>query len=821
MASEVQFDKLFEEQEKEKQVNRYVQPATYNNKIGEDDSIFIDDSKDREKTEVDMAKEKLGLGAKEIKEEPNEEPVIENAQNKLFAKEKEEEWQARSMKSGINRFVYEDDGKKEHIDPAKQKDREYLNSLYGGQNDNENPIINAEDYDDYKEKMREFNERKNKVERDESYSGEKPSAPSYNFDIEPQKENVNANKYKIAESIDGLNDNPSYNSNNQNSSFVSRNNALFDDIENKSNASNNDEDDDSEDLLDPLDNDLEENAIVEDAAEDYIKPSTFGNEEKKPTYDKRSDYVSDEKSSDLSSSINNTFNLNSNPRNFNFEVINGPTDQDKKDPDFTYNDEYVRPPVSLLHTYESKNNNPEDVTNNIEILENTLNEFGIPAKVEGVCRGAAVTRYELRMPSGIPVRKVEAHASDIELALAARSSIRIEAPIKGKSAVGIEVPNASVDIVGLKDIVSSTDFVTSKKPLNFALGKDIDGSVRCCDLAKMPHLLVAGSTNSGKSVCLNALLISLIYHTSPRDLRIMLVDPKQVEFTIFNNLPHMLLPKAIVDPKKVMNAFDWLINEMERRYTLFRDNYVRKLDEYNNLSDVISGKKPKLPNIVLIVDELADLVVTLNRKELDERIIRLTQKARAAGIHLILATQRPSVDIITGVIKVNLPSRIAFAVTSAVDSKTILGTGGAENLLGRGDMIYSPTDGEPVRVQGAFVDTDEVRDVVEFVKQNNKSNYDPNIAKEINGESAPQGGGSYNATPAVDSLMPDALKLVIENGQASSSMLQRRFAIGFQRASKIIDQMQQAGFISSNEGAKPRVVYITMEDYNKLYGGGN
>jgi len=282
----------------------------------------------------------------------------------------------------------------------------------------------------------------------------------------------------------------------------------------------------------------------------------------------------------------------------------------------------------------------------------------------------------------------------------------------------------------------------------------------------------------------------------------------------------LLMPKAITEAKKALNAFDWLINEMERRYMLFQETYVKNIKEYNSQPEVVERRVPKLPYIVLVVDELADLVVTTNKKELEEKIIRLTQKARAAGIHLILATQRPSVDIITGSIKINLPSRIAFAVSSFVDSKTILDQAGAEKLLGRGDMLYAPSGSEPIRVQGAFVDTPEVKRVVDFVKENNPCVYDPMIEKFINAESGPVGGASVGASGGeeFDSLMPDALKLVIENNQASISMLQRRFSIGFSRAARIIDQMECAKFISSSDGSKPRNVYITMDDYNNIYG---
>lgn len=531
---------------------------------------------------------------------------------------------------------------------------------------------------------------------------------------------------------------------------------------------------------------------------------------------------------DVGTSLGKTYNL---PKSLmpQTPIVNGVSvsgqEEPEKDngPDFKYTSKYVRPPIDLLKTYI----NGEDLTTNhernIEVLERALEEFGIPAKVEAVRRGASVTRYELHMPAGISVKKIHAHASDIALALAAKGDVRIETPIKGKSAVGIEVPNAKIDTVGLKDIIASKEFTESKYPLNFALGKNVDGEVQCCNLAKMPHLLVAGSTGSGKSVCLNSLLISLIYKTSPQDLRLLLVDPKFVEFGVYNDLPHLLIPKVITDPKKALNALDWLVNEMERRYLLFQDCYVRNVEEYNAQEEVTSKKWQKLPYLIAIIDEFGDIILTAGRKELEEKIVRLTQKARAAGIHIILATQRPSVEVITGTIKANLPARISFKVTSVVDSKTILDSGGAEKLIGRGDMLYSPSDSEPMRLQGAFVDTPEIKQITEFVKQNNKAVYDERISNFINKE----GGQGANGNPAsvgassgeeFDSIMPDALKLVIENGQASISMLQRRFSIGFSRAARIIDQMEQAKFISSSDGSKPRSVFITMEDYNQIYG---
>ena len=481
---------------------------------------------------------------------------------------------------------------------------------------------------------------------------------------------------------------------------------------------------------------------------------------------------------------------------------------------------YIRPPLDLLDTVSvDLSTLNEDVVGKREKLENVLEQFNIPAKVIGVVVGPAVTRYELEMPPGITVKKVTAHADDIALALASKGGIRIEAPIPGKSAVGIEVPNEKIATVGLKEVINSKEFYSNKNPLAFALGKDIAGNIRLCNLAKMPHLLVAGATNSGKSVCLNGILISLIYKTSPEDLRFILIDPKRVEFSMYNGLPHLMLPNVITEADKAINAFNWAINEMERRFGLFQETRARNLEEYNNLPEVISGEKKKLPMIIIMVDELADLIMC-NKKEIEEKIMRLAQKARAAGIHLILATQRPSVDVITGTIKANFPSRIAFSVTSFQDSRTILDQGGAENLLGRGDMLYAPVDAaEPSRIQGAYVSGEEVYKVVEFVKDNNPGDFDEEVESKILTVHKTGGGAEGDDDGAgYDPLLPQALKMFIQNGQASISVIQRRFLVGYPRAARIVDQMEKANYISPQDGSKPRSVYLTMEQFEQIFG---
>ena len=473
---------------------------------------------------------------------------------------------------------------------------------------------------------------------------------------------------------------------------------------------------------------------------------------------------------------------------------------------------YVRPPMGLLSTISTNiEDYADDYLEKSQQLERVLNEFRVPAKVIAVTRGPAVTRYELQMPAGVSVKKITQHAEDIAMTLASNGAVRIEAPIPGKNAVGVEVPNNTIATIALKDIIESREFIKSKSHLSFCLGKDISGNSKICDLAKMPHLLVAGATGSGKSVCLNSLIISLLYKSSPEDLRLILIDPKRVEFYVYNGLPHLMLPDVITEADKAINAFNWAINEMERRFQLFQDTNVKNLAEYNALPEILNGTKPKMPMIVIIVDELADLMLT-NKRDVEDKIMRIAAKARAAGIHLVLATQRPSVDVITGTIKANLPSRIAFSVTSFADSKTILDGGGADKLLGKGDMLYAPIDyPEAKRIQGAFVSNDEVKAIVEFIKQNNKAYFDEEIEQVINQKISNNGfvNGSYENE--VDELLQPALKLIIESGQASISMLQRRFAIGYARAARIIDQMELMKYVSPSDGSKARNVYITME----------
>ena len=482
---------------------------------------------------------------------------------------------------------------------------------------------------------------------------------------------------------------------------------------------------------------------------------------------------------------------------------------------------YVAPPAYLLNYLENPVRiSDEELQDNIDRLEQVLEDFKVPAKVNNVQVGPAVTRYELTMPRGISVNKIAQMADDIAMTLASNGSIRVEAPIPGKTSVGIEVPNNQVSGVSLRELIESEEFKARGNPLSFVLGKDINGDIIFCNLDKMPHVLVAGSTGSGKSVCLNTMLLSMCYKAGPQDLRLILVDPKMVEFSTYNGLPHLLIPEVIIGKDLTINALDWAIKEMERRYALFAKNKVVNINEFNKLDMVKSGKEDKLPFIVIVVDELADLMLEAKR-EIEDRIAKLAAKARAAGIHLVLATQRPSVDVITGTVKANLPSRIAFALTNYMDSKTVLDGGGAEKLLGKGDMLFKPQDKpEPRRIQGAYVSNPEIAKVVQFIKDHNNPVYDESAGRAIKNPHADkaQGGESFERDVEFDPVLKDALRMFIQVKQASASMIQRRYSVGSSRAGRIIDQMEIAGFVGPMDGAKPRQVLITMEEFKAIFG---
>lgn len=488
------------------------------------------------------------------------------------------------------------------------------------------------------------------------------------------------------------------------------------------------------------------------------------------------------------------------------------------------NKKYVKPPVSLLTVESTDMSQIEASTASKSLtLEQTLSSFKIKAKVNQVVVGPAITMYEMCMPQGISVRSIARYSDDMAMALEARGSIRILAPIPGKNAVGVEVPNEKSAIVGFKEVFETGEFDKYKdEPLSFVLGKDIYGHYQFCNLAKAPHVLIAGSTGSGKSVCLNILILSLIYKCSPKEVRFILVDPKRVEFAIYEGLPHLMLPSIITEPEKAVNALNWAVNEMERRFRLFQQLKIKNIVEFNNLEDVKNGETEKMPYIVIIVDELADLM-SVARRDLEDKIQRLAAKARAAGMHLVLATQRPSTDVVTGTIKNNLPVRIAFSLASFVDSKTVLDQSGAEKLLGKGDMLYSSNGAEPKRFQSSLVTTEEITSIVEFVKSHNEPDYEDGIeqkmleSQENQAEQSSKPVVSSRNVAETDSQFVIALKIVVETRQASASMLQRRLRIGYNRAGSLIDAMQKMNYISPIENNK-RQVLITMDEFREIYG---
>ena len=480
---------------------------------------------------------------------------------------------------------------------------------------------------------------------------------------------------------------------------------------------------------------------------------------------------------------------------------------------------YVAPPLELLSVDNAGDElQGEDHELNKKNLEEIMLNFKVDGHVSGIVVGPTFTRYEINLSPGVSVKKILGIADDIAVGLGGKK-IRIEAPVPGKTCVGIEIPNTKRQSVGLRGVLERSNFFTSKSPLTVCLGRNISGDNITCNLADMPHLLVAGTTGAGKSVSLNVMLCSLLYKSSPEDLRLILVDPKRVELNRYNGLPHMLIKNAITDAPKVIRAMDWLISEMDNRYELFSKCGVNNISGYN-AKVLQSGQGKKLPYILMVIDEIGDLML-LVKNDIEDRIQRLAQLARAAGIHLIVATQRPDVNVITGTIKANLPSRIAFAVTTTGDSMTILGVGGAEKLLGKGDMLFSSrTAPEPARIQCAFLQDEEADAVTNFVRDKNDAFFDENIEKAIT--SAPQEGNVVgpDGQEEVDALFWEAVEFAISQGSISVTAIQRRFRLGFSRAGRIIDQMYERNFIAKSEGAKAREVLITQEQYNELMAGG-
>ncbi len=514
---------------------------------------------------------------------------------------------------------------------------------------------------------------------------------------------------------------------------------------------------------------------------------------------------------DLTSSALNVLEGNEEPRKPSIE-------------DMPLNDRYYAPPIALFSDVSQNTDaGAEDFTLKSEIIESTLAGFNIPAKVVNLVHGPTVTRYELEMPPGISVNKVPPLQNDIAMRLESPSGVLIEAPIPGKNLLGIQVPNTVKATVGMREILQSEAVTNAKKTsLTFVVGKDVVGNPIAIDLTKTPHLLVAGTTGSGKSVCLNCLIVSLIARYSPEELRLILIDPKQVEFEVYAHLPHLMIDEIVSEADKTISVLNWAIAEMERRYTLFRENVVKDIDDYN--ASIDTTKTRRLPKIVIIVDELSDLM-SASQDEIEKRLLRIAQKARSAGIHLVLATQRPSVDVITGVIKANLPSKIAFRVTSGIDSRTILDEVGAEKLLGYGDMLIKALNiyRNVERVQGAYIPDQDVKKITAYIKEHNKAYFDRAAEQAINAQPVQETHvneerAQSGADLGEEQLFIDAVQSVIVAGQASISMLRRRFGLGYAKAGQLIDKMEQMGYVSPFQGSKSRPVLISQEEFDEKYG---
>lgn len=490
---------------------------------------------------------------------------------------------------------------------------------------------------------------------------------------------------------------------------------------------------------------------------------------------------------------------------------------------------YQKPPVDCLEYANNAGamNYEEELKNNATKLVDTLNSFGVSTKIVDICRGPAVTRYELQPAAGVKISRITSLSDDIALALAA-SGVRIEAPIPNKSAIGIEIPNKNRATVSLREIIETPVYKNAKSKLNVALGKDITGNTICADIAKMPHLLIAGTTGSGKSVCLNSMIVSILYNSTPDEVKLLMIDPKQVEFTIYNGIPHLLVP-VVSDPRKAAGALGWAVTEMLQRYKMFSENSVRDIKGFNKLAQTSETLTP-MPHIVIFIDELSDLMMAAPN-EVEDSICRLAQMARAAGMHLVIATQRPSVNVITGIIKANIPSRIALSVSSQVDSRTIIDTAGAEKLLGNGDMLFSPVGvSKPVRVQGCFLSDEEVESVVKFIKtQGEEKEYDEEVMKEIERQaviekkpsSSSSSSSDGDSDDGGDEMIPKAIEVVVEAQMASTTLLQRKLKLGYARAARIIDELEQRQIVGPFEGSKPRKVLISKQQWMEMNALGN
>lgn len=508
------------------------------------------------------------------------------------------------------------------------------------------------------------------------------------------------------------------------------------------------------------------------------------------------------------------------------EIDRHPLEEEKKKPKKKVNSKYIFPPVSLLSIDKAPKADDitEELRTNANKLVDTLNSFKVRTTIINISRGPTITRYELAPEEGVRVKSISNLVDDISLSLAS-SGIRIEAPIPGKSAVGIEVPNKNVETVYLRELIESKKFKESKSRITVSLGMDVAGAPIFVDIAKMPHLLIAGATGMGKSVCINSMICSLLYKATPDEVKLILIDPKKVELNIYNNLPHLLIP-VVSDPKKAAGSLQWAVSEMERRFALIEDVGVRDIYNYN-IATKDDDNYEFMPHVVIIIDELADLMMTAP-DSVEDSICRLAQKARAAGMHLIIGTQRPSVDVITGLIKANIPSRIAFTVASQIDSRTILDTTGAEKLIGRGDMLYAPVGAsKPIRVQGAFVSESEVEEVTKFIKENSvQTEYDTEVIEQIDREAAKCITKKGTSAPALqddsdndepgDPLLDEAIKIAVEAQKISTSLLQRKLSIGYGRAAKLVDMMEHKGIVSAPDGNKPRRVLINETQYLEM-----
>ncbi len=478
---------------------------------------------------------------------------------------------------------------------------------------------------------------------------------------------------------------------------------------------------------------------------------------------------------------------------------------------------YSYPPLSLLEPPKASSTasaSAELQSIGVKLGE-TIRSFGLDIKVVNIVRGPSVTRFEVQLDAGVKLSKLTGLSEDIALALGA-TGVFI-APIPNKSLIGIEVPNQTVQVVNISEVIASDEFTKNESDVAFALGKDISGNCKVCDISKLPHMLIAGTTGSGKSVCINSIIVSILYRATPEQVRLIMIDPKMVELGVYNGIPHLLVP-VVTDPKKAAGALQWAVLEMMKRYKMFADLGVRDMKSYNK-AIARTGDGDPMPHIVIVIDELADLMVVA-RKDVEDSIMRLSQMARAAGMHLIIATQRPSVDVITGVIKSNIPSRIAFAVASKIESNIILGSMGAEKLIGRGDMLYEPMGAsKPTRVQGCYISSDEVEEVVRYIKESSTAEYSQDIIDQIEKQAEKGEGGASNAFEGdddADEMLTAAIDVVVESGQASTSMLQRRLKLGYSRAARIIDQMEERGIVGEFEGSKPRKILITRDEWQEM-----